>query len=304
MKLITGGTGLLGSSFSKISDDVILLGTKECDLLHTDISSMITSDIDCVIHCAARVGGLKANMNANAEFFDDNLKMNMNVLNGCRTKNVKLISVLSTCAYPIEKYVIYPLTEDQLHNGPPHKSNEGYGYAKRMLEFQARSYRQQYGSNFISVIPNNLYGLNDNYSLESGHVIPALIRKIYEAKMNNETQIILWGTGTPLREFTYAHDIAEIILWLSENYDDDNPINIGNPGSTSIHDLANMISNILEYDGEIVFDHSKPDGQFQKPSSNKKFLSLGWNGNYTPLQDGLTETIKHFTDNYRSLRGI
>ena len=161
----------------------------------------------------------------------------MNVLRMAFKNQSKLVSVLSTCIYPDATYVKYPLTEDQLHMGPPHQSNFGYAYAKRMLEVQSRAYRQQHGCNFISVIPNNLYGINDNYNLDSGHVIPALIRKFHEAKIFGYDHVDIWGSGTPLREFTFAHDAAKIILWLAENYDGAEPVNIGNPEQISIEKL-------------------------------------------------------------------
>jgi GDP-L-fucose synthase len=217
---------------------------------------------------------------------------------------VKLVSVLSTCIYPDAPYVRYPLTEDQLHMGPPHPSNFGYAYAKRMLEVQSRAYRQQFGCNFISVIPNNLYGINDNYDLESGHVIPALIRKFYMAKLHGLEFVDVWGTGRPLREFTFARDAAKIILWLTDNYDSAEPVNIGNPEQVSIWELAQIISEEVGYNGVYGFDKSMPDGQLKKPSSNEKLRKLGWNGEYTPLREGLRETIKFFEENYPNVRGI
>jgi GDP-L-fucose synthase len=303
VKLITGSSGLLGSEILSLSPFSIGLTSKDCDLTN-GLQLRLYNDFDCIIHCAARVGGVKANSEYVADFFDDNIKMNMNILNVCRMKKLKLISVLSTCIYPDSPYVKYPLTEDQLHIGPPHPSNFGYAYAKRMLEVQSRAYRQQFGCNFISVIPNNLYGINDNYHLENGHVIPALIRKFYEAKINDAKSVVVWGSGKPLREFTFAKDAAKIILWLVENYDDVEPVNIGNTEQISIKDLAMMISEEVGYTGNIVFDTSKPDGQYQKPSSNQKLRNLGWNGEYTPLREGLKETIKSFEDKYPNIRGV
>jgi GDP-L-fucose synthase len=247
---------------------------------------------------------VKANTDYVADFFDDNVKMNMNVLDACRERNLKLVSVLSTCIYPDAPYVKYPLTEDQLHMGPPHHSNFGYAYAKRMLEVQSHAYRQQHGCNFISVIPNNLYGPNDNYDLNSGHVIPALIRKFHEAIVSKKREVIIWGSGKPLREFTFARDAASIILWLAQNYDGELPVNIGNPQQVSIENLALTISGEMNYQGTIRFDTSKPDGQFKKPSSNEYLRSLGWKGEYTSLREGLKETIKSFRSRYPNVRGV
>jgi GDP-L-fucose synthase len=230
--------------------------------------------------------------------------MNMNVLEACRVKKLRLVSVLSTCIYPDAPYVTYPLTEEQLHIGPPHHSNFGYAYAKRMLEIQSSAYRQQYGCNFISVIPNNLYGINDNYDLNNGHVIPALIRKFHEAIITGKKEVVIWGSGKPLREFTFARDAANIILWLAENYDGEKPVNIGNPEQVSIESLVLAISGEMRYKGSIRFDNTMPDGQFKKPSSNQFLRSLGWKGEYTPLRGGLKETINSFQERYPSVRGV
>ncbi len=306
MKLITGSTGLLGSEIMRIIPDSIGLSSKDCDLTESNcaILSSENDQIDTVIHCAAKVGGVNANVMHSAEFFDDNVKMNMNVVRACKERNIKLVSVLSTCIYPDATFAKYPLTEDQVHTGPPHHTNAGYAYAKRMLEVQSRVYRQQYGCNFISVIPNNLYGLNDNYSLESGHVIPALIRKFHEAMLNDESEIVIWGSGSPLREFTFASDAAKIILWLADNYDGPEPINIGNPEEISIGNLARMIGDIIGFQGSIKFDASKPDGQLRRASSNAKLRSLGWIEDYTPIEQGLITTIDNFKKKYPIVRGV
>lgn len=304
-KLVTGASGLLGSEIIRESSDSIGLSSKDCDLTESNhaILALEEDRVDTVIHCAARVGGVKANTDYVADFFDDNVKMNMNVLNACKERGLKLVSVLSTCIYPDAPYVKYPLTEDQLHMGPPHSSNFGYAYAKRMLEVQSRAYRQQHGCNFISVIPNNLYGTNDNYDLNTGHVIPALIRKFHEAKIFGASHAGIWGSGKPLREFTFARDAAKIILWLSENYSGEEPVNIGNPEQVSIMELARMIAEEIGYEGGIIFDVSKPDGQQRKPSSNEKLLSLGWKGEYISLRDGLRETIEWYSVHYSHARG-
>jgi GDP-L-fucose synthase len=305
--LITGASGLLGSEVVNQCNDAISLSSKDADLVK---SANIIHDIveknsvSAVIHCAARVGGVKANSDKVADFFNDNVRMNMNVLDACRDLDLKLVSILSTCIYPDARYVTYPLTEEQLHLGPPHPSNFGYAYAKRMLDVQSRAYNQQHNSRFITVVPNSLYGPNDNYDLDVGHVIPATIRKFYEAMMNNQSHVTIWGTGRPLREFTYSKDAASIILWLTENYDGVDPINIGNPEQVSIKDLAFLIGDSVGFKGDIIFDSSKPDGQFQKPSSNKRLLDLGWNGSYTTLEQGLKETIKVFKNRYPNFRGF
>ena len=304
--LITGSTGLLGGEILRQSNASVGLSTKDCDLTESfhPIMTAEPGQFRAVIHCAARVGGVKANTDKVAEFFDDNMRMNMNVVKACKEMDIKLVSVLSTCIYPDAAYAKYPLTEDQLHAGPPHTSNFGYAYAKRMLEVQTRAYRQQYGCRFISVIPNNLYGANDNYDLNSGHVVPALIRKFHEAMLLGRNEVVVWGTGRPLREFTFARDAAQIILWLAENYDGAEPVNIGNPEQISIENLARMIGEEIGYEGLVRFDTSKPDGQYEKPSSNKRLRDLGWEGKYTPLRFGLRETINSFVERYPNVRGV
>jgi len=306
MFLVTGSTGLLGSEILKIAPNSQgSLSSKYCDL--SDGSQLVLQPdgkYNTVIHCAAKVGGVKANTDNVADFFDDNMKMNMNVMKACKEARLKLVAVLSTCVYPDALYVKYPLTEDQLHMGPPHPSNFGYAHAKRMLEVQSRAYRQQHGCKFISVIPNNLYGPNDNYDLEGGHVIPALIRKFHEAITTGTREVVIWGSGKPLREFTFSRDAAKIIVWLAENYDGDKPVNIGNPEQISIETLALTISGEMNFQGTIRFDSSKPDGQFKKPSSNQFLRSLGWKGEYTPLREGLAETIKSFKERYPNIRGV
>ena len=304
--IVTGGSGLLGSEMLRQSPDSLGFSSKDFDLRESNHSILTLEEgrFDTVIHCAAMVGGVKANTDYVADFFDNNVRMNMNVLDACREQGLKLVSVLSTCIYPDAPYVKYPLTEDQLHNGPPHPSNFGYAYAKRMLEVQSCAYRQQYGCNFISVIPNNLYGANDNYDLNSGHVIPALIRKFYEAKLYGYDHVDVWGTGAPLREFTFARDAAKIILWLAENYNGEKPVNIGNPEQVSIKKLAQMIAEEIGFEGGGTFDTTKPDGQYKKPSSNAFLRSLGCDVEYTSLRDGLKETINSFKNRYPKVRGV
>ena len=305
-KVITGSAGLLGSEIIKIEPGSIGLTSADCDLTESNhaILTLEEGRVDTVIHCAARVGGVKANTDYVADFFNDNIKMNMNVLEACRERKLKLVSVLSTCIYPDAPYVKYPLTEEQLHMGPPHTSNFGYAYAKRMLEVQSRAYRHQFGCNFISVIPNNLYGINDNYDLANGHVIPALIRKFHEAIITGRKEVVIWGSGKPLREFTFARDAANIVLWLADNYDGEKPVNIGNPEQVSIENLVLAISGEMRYKGTIRFDNTMPDGQFKKPSSNQFLRSLGWKGEYTPLHVGLKETINSFQERYPNVRGV
>ena len=305
--LVTGGTGMLGSAFkrAKTSHQIISVGSKDYDLRDQRAASYMISDHtpDAIIHLAARVGGVKGNTDYVANFYHDNILINTNVLDAAQSFGVpKVLSLLSTCIYPDQ--CTYPLTENQIHSGAPHVSNFGYAYAKRMLDVHSKAIRQQYGLKYITAVPNNLYGPNDNFDLDNGHVIPAIIRKSNEAKQLGK-EMVLWGSGRPLREFTYSLDIAEILLFLIENYDDPEPINIGNTSEVSIHDVANMICQEIGYGDDILWDFSKPEGQHRKPSDNSKLLQLGWKKeNYTPLYRGIKMTCRWFLKNYPNVRGV
>tara|TARA_R110000824_G_scaffold348039_1_gene534806 strand:+ start:17200 stop:18105 length:906 start_codon:yes stop_codon:yes gene_type:complete len=299
MYIITGGTGMVGSSFKNILPQSEYITREQFHNLSYDISDKY------VIHLAAKVGGVKANTDYIADFYYENSIVNQKILDYAHTGGAKkVVSLLSTCVYPDAPYINYPLTEDQLHLGPPHDSNFGYAYAKRMVDVMSRAYRQQYGCNFITAIPNNLYGENDNFDLEDSHVIPALIRKVWEAKINKEPSVFCWGDGSPLREFTYSEDIARILLFLMENYNDPEPINIGNTEEYSIKQVVEIICSILEYDGEIVWQTDKPSGQHRKPSCNQKLLDLGWEKeDYVSLEEGLKKTCEWFIMTYPNVRG-
>ena len=276
--LVTGGSGMVGSGFKELDSEheFILVGSSDADLRdwNSAYALIYSHKPDAIIHLAAKVGGVKGNTDFVADFYSDNILINTNVLNVAARLGVsKLVSLLSTCIYPDS--VTYPLTEDQIHLGPPHKSNFGYAYAKRMLHIHSNALRQQHGCNFVCAVPNNLYGPYDNFDLENGHVIPAIIRKIYEAGLEDKTPVF-WGSGRPLREFTYAPDIAKILLFLLENYNDSKPINIGSTSEHSIAQIVGMISSEIGYVGDSLWDSSKPEGQFKKPSSNKRLLDLGF----------------------------
>lgn len=306
--LITGGNGLVGSAFKKINSNFLLPDRTQLNLLNrNEVFSYIRNNrIDSVIHVAARVGGVAANINYVADFYSENILMNTNVIDACVHNDVdKLVCCLSTCVYPDEKKVSWPITEEQLHNGEPHNSNFGYAYAKRMVDVHLRAVRQQYGKKYISVIPNNLYGEHDNYDLNNSHVIPALVRKIWEAKINNKPFVEVWGDGEIYREFTYSSDIANVILFCLNNYSDSSPINIGNTDEYLLKDVINILKNKLDYSGEVIYDSAKPRGQIRKPSSNQKLLDLGWKKEwYTSLENGLTNSCKWFINNYPNVRGI
>jgi GDP-L-fucose synthase len=295
--LITGGSGLVGSTIEskfKPSHDYV-------DLMDINwITRYITQNkIDSIIHCAAKVGGIKANSEHLGEFYYDNITINANVLEAARLTGVKkVVSFLSTCVFPDN--AVYPLSPEQMHQGEPHSSNYAYAYTKRMLEVQSRAYRDQYGCNFVTVIPCNIYGPNDNFNLDSGHVIPSLIHKCYIAKENN-TDFEIWGTGKPYREFIYSKDVGYIAEWVLENYDDPEPLIISPDEEINIAVLAQDIAWKMGFEGNIVFNQEK-DGQFRKPSDNSKLKSLFPNYKFVPIEIGLHKTIEWFKENYDKAR--
>jgi GDP-L-fucose synthase len=257
-------------------------------------------NFDGIIHCAAKVGGIGGNMNYKGEFFYDNIMMNTNIIEGARLSKVKnLVAFLSTCVFPDN--IDYPLNEKKIHLGPPHYSNDAYAYSKRMVDVQIRAYKEQYGLNYKSVIPSNIFGPNDNYDIINGHVIPSLIHKCYLAR-ENKTPLTIWGSGKPLREFIYSKDVAKLTEWVLYNYNETEPIILSTSEEISIRDVVDMIVEIMNFKNNVIFDDSKPDGQFRKPSDNHKIKKYLPNFKFTPLYDGLKETIEYFEINYNLLR--
>ena len=314
MIIVTGGSGLLGTAFKKILPDALYPDRKQLDLQSRESTKQYFKNVQIkfnkkvlqVVHLAAKVGGVNANMKYMSDFYQINSDINNNIITTCIEEGVdNLVCCLSTCVYPEEKYITYPLTENQLHKGCPHPSNFGYAYAKRMVDIQLKAARQQYGVNYISVIPNNMYGENDNFHPEDSHVLPALIKKVWEAKVNNNKSFEVWGDGEVYREFTYSQDIARAIIFCSENYNEAQPINIGNTREHKLKDVIDLICSEFDYNGEIVYDITKPKGQLRKPSSNEKLLNIGWkNEQYTSIEDGIRNTCTWFKDNYPNVRGI
>lgn len=297
--LVTGGKGLVGSEF--IGNQYFKPSSKEYDLTDKDQTyRLMLKQFDGVIHCAAKVGGLGGNMNYKGEFFYNNVMMNTNVIEGARLSGVKnLVAFLSTCVFPDS--VEYPLTEKKIHLGPPHFSNDAYAYAKRMVDVQIRSYKEQYGLNYKSVIPSNIYGPNDNYDIVNGHVLPSLIHKCYIAR-ETKTPLIVWGSGNPLREFIFSEDVAKLTEWVLHNYNESEPIILSTSEEISIKDVVSVIVELMNFKGEVVFDSSKPDGQFRKPSDNSKIKHYLPNYKFTPIYDGLKQTIEYFEKNYNVVR--
>ncbi len=296
--LVTGGTGLVGSSI----DRGIKLNSKTLDLRSWEKTNEYFSQHkpSHVIHCAAKVGGLGGNMNHKGEFFYDNIMMNTNVIEACRIHNIeKLVCFLSTCVFPNE--IDYPLTEKKIHLGPPHDSNDAYSYAKRMADVQIRAYNEQYGVNYISVIPTNIYGPNDNFDLKNGHVLPSLIHKCYLAKKHN-TPFKIWGSGKPLREFVHSKDIANLTMWALDNYNEKEPIIFSNSDEVSIGYVAELVAKSFNYQDNIIFESDKPDGQFRKPSDNSKLKKYLPNYKFIPIEKGIEDTVEWFKENYNNIR--
>jgi GDP-L-fucose synthase len=298
--LVTGGNGLVGSQF--IGDDYIKFGSKDYNLIDPVFTNLMLRIIKpkSVIHCAAKVGGVGGNMNYKGEFFYQNIMMNTNVIEECRKNNVEdLVVFLSTCVFPND--VEYPLTEKKIHLGPPHFSNDAYAYAKRMADIQIRSYREQYGLNYKSVIPTNIYGINDNFDIENGHVVPSLIHRCYIAR-ETSTPLTIWGSGKPLREFIYNKDVVKLTEWVLENYNEDEPVILSTSEEISIKEVVDIIVELMNFKGKVKWDTDKPDGQFRKPSDNSKIKNYLPNFKFTPFYNGLKETINWFESNYENIR--
>jgi len=296
--LVTGGSGLVGSA---IKAD-IKLSTRDVDLRDWKSTLALFEYFKPkeVIHCAARVGGVGANMNYKGEFFYDNIMINTNVLEASRVVGVKkVVSFLSTCVFPDD--VEYPLTEKKIHLGEPHNSNYPYAYAKRMLDVQSRAYKEQYGLNYVCVIPTNIYGPNDNFDIQNGHVLPSLIHKCYVAKQNN-TDFEVWGSGKPLREFIYSEDVGRLTEWAMENYEEEEPIIFSTSDEISIGNVVEMVVNCIGFKGNVIFDSDKPDGQFRKPSDNSKLMSYLPDFEFTPIEEGIIKTTEWFIENYEVAR--
>jgi GDP-L-fucose synthase len=258
-----------------------------------------TAKASVVIHLAATVGGIGANIDSPGSFFYDNLVMGVQLIEQARHNNIEKFTIIgTTCAYP--KTIPVPFREDNLWEGYPDETNAPYGLAKKMLLVQSDAYRRQYGFNSIFLLPVNLYGPGDNFDPKTSHVVPALIRKFYEAKKNNSPEVVVWGTGKATREFLYASDAAEGIVLATEKYDRSDPVNLGTGIETPIKELVEKIGEIVGYKGEIVWDKSKPDGQMRRcldvTRAQKEF---GFKAK-TDFDTGLRETIEWYMESQKN----
>lgn len=299
--LVTGGAGFLGSFVvEKLvnekgvdEENIIVPRSKTMDLRKWENCIKAVKDVDIVIHLAARVGGIGFNRKYPATLFYDNAIMGIQLMEAARREGVKkFVAIGTVCAYP--KYTPVPFREENLWNGYPEETNAPYGLAKKMLLVQAQAYRQQYGFNAIYLIPVNLYGPRDNFHLEHSHVIPALIRKMVDARNRGEKKVVVWGTGNASREFLYVEDAAEAILLATEKYNKPDPVNLGTGKEIKIRDLVNLIAELIGYEGEIIWDTSKPDGQPRRClDTSKAEEEFGFKAK-TSFREGLIKTIEWY----------
>lgn len=309
--LVTGGSGLVGRAIQQVvSSDTrpgetwVFLSSKDANLLSEAETRAVFEKHQPthVIHLAALVGGLFANMKANCDFFRNNMKMNDHILELSHQFGVqKVVSCLSTCIFPDK--TSYPIDETMVHNGPPHPSNFGYSYAKRMIDVQNQAYHQQHGKMFTSVVPCNVFGPHDNFNIHQGHVIPGLINKAYEAKKNG-TAFEIWGTGAPLRQFIYSIDLAKLFVWVLREYDEVDPIILATDeeDEVSIKEVAEMILEAFKFDGEVKFLTDKADGQFKKTASNAKLRKYLPDFKFVPTKVAIQETVNWYVHNFDTAR--
>ncbi len=301
--VVTGGAGFLGSFVQEElrrrgAEYVFVPRSKDYDLVQMDGVRALYRDAKptIVLHLAARVGGIGANRQNPGKFFYDNLMMGVQLIELGRQVGLKKLVALGTiCAYP--KFCPVPFREKDIWNGYPEETNAPYGLAKKMLLVQSQAYRQQYGFDSIVLFPVNLYGPRDNFDLETSHVIPALVRKCIEARARGEKRIVAWGTGAASREFLHVRDAAEAIVTASERYEKSEPVNLGAGFEIKIRDLVPLVARICRFEGEIVWDGSKPDGQPRRMlDTSRALFEFGWKARIG-FEEGLRETVEWYERN-------
>jgi len=306
---VTGGAGFLGKHLIARLEhygakDIFVPRSAEYDLVKGDDIARMIDDAqpDIIIHLAAKVGGIGANMEKPGEFFYDNLMMGIQLIHQAWQRGVeKFVAIGTICAYP--KYTPIPFKEEDIWDGYPEETNAPYGLAKKMLLVQSQSYREQYGYNSVFLLPVNLYGPGDNFDPASSHVIPALIRKCLEAKERGDKQIVAWGDGSPTREFIYAEDAAEGIALATMRYNSSDPVNIGSSFEISIKDLTETIARLCEFEGDVVWDTSKPNGQpRRKLDTTRAKERFGFEAK-TDFEEGLMKTIAWYKEERACGRG-
>ena len=301
--VVTGGAGFLGSYVvetlrAKGAREIFVPRSKDYDLVRLDAVRSLYRDArpTLVLHLAARVGGIGANREYPGSFFYDNLMMGVQLIEEGREVGLKKLVALGTiCAYP--KHCPVPFREEDIWNGYPEETNAPYGLAKKMLLVQSQAYRQQYGFNSVVLFPVNLYGPRDNFDPRSSHVIPALIRKCLEARERGDRQVVVWGTGEASREFLHARDAALGIVAAAERYDSSEPVNLGAGFEIKVKDLVPIIARHCRFQGEVVWDHSKPDGQPRRMlDTSRAFTEFGWKAQIG-FEQGLKETVEWYEQN-------
>lgn len=307
--LLTGGAGFLGSYVFKElakqgvrSENVFIPRSKELDLREKENCKKAVKGVDIVIHLAGNVGGIGKNLENPGKLFYDNITMGVHLIHAAMEEKVKKVVVLGTiCAYP--KYTPVPFSEEDLWMGYPEETNAPYGLAKKMLLVQSQGYRSQYGLNSIYLLQVNLYGPHDNFDSNSSHVIPALIKKIYDAIINKKKYIEVWGDGTPTREFLFVEDSARAIVLATRKYDKPDPVNIGSGQEISIKDLVALLAKLMNFKGEIIWETSKPNGQPKRlldvTRARKEFGFVA----KVPLEIGLKQTIMWYYNTIKKQNG-
>lgn len=304
---VAGHRGLVGSAIARLLsargfENLVLRDRKELDLTRQDDVEAFFSAVrpEYVFLAAAKVGGIAANSESPADFLRDNLAIQTNVIEAAfRNECRKLLFLGSSCIYP--KHASQPITEDCLLEGPLEPTNEWYAIAKIAGLKMAQAYRRQHGFNAIAVMPTNLYGPGDNFSLSTSHVLPALIRKFHDAKTLAIDEVDVWGTGTPRREFLHVDDLADACFLLMQRYDDERPINIGYGSDVSIAELANLVRRVVGFEGKVRFDIRKPDGTPRKLLDSQRLRALGWSPKID-LEEGIRGTYHWFLSNRGTLK--
>jgi GDP-L-fucose synthase len=305
--MVAGAGGLVGrATVAELSRrgvvSLLTPSSRDLDLRDRDavFSYLSENTPEVVIDAAARVGGIHANNTYPAEFLSENLQIQVNLMDAAAASDVKRFVFLgSSCIYPA--FAPQPIHESSLLTGELEPTNSAYAVAKIAGIEQVKSHRRQYGRAWISAMPTNIYGPGDNFHPENSHVVPALIRRIHEARNNREPEVVIWGSGKPLREFLYSEDLGQAVVFLLEHYDSDEIINVGSGREVSIRQLAETIAKVVGYQGELKFDPSKPDGTPRKLLDNSKLESMGWRAP-TGLKDGLTAAYRWFVANEDNLR--